>query len=131
MDWNTIIAVVIGGLIAIVPTIINNIYQAKQRKEDREEDRKDARILAREKWIERDILAVINTVDDLLRMLSKYRMYKVNIDFIIGVAKVRLFAESEIEVKRKWQQTHLLKYLMKQFNHQVLVIKSQYHLMGN
>lgn len=70
MDWNTLFAVVIGGLIAIVPTIINNVYQAKQRKEDREEQRRKEKILI----LESPILKIMDSVVTILAKLAEYRL---------------------------------------------------------
>lgn len=70
MDWNTLLAVAIGGLIAIIPTIINNIYQVKQRKEDREEQRRKEKILI----LESPILKIMDSVVTLLAKLAEYRL---------------------------------------------------------
>ena len=73
MDWSTLIAVVVGGLIATVPTIINNVYQERQRKEDREEQRREAKIQTREKWIEHDILEIMVSIKKINNLITQAR----------------------------------------------------------
>ena len=77
MDWNTLIAVVAGGLIAIVPTIINNIYQERKRKEDREEEKEEVRIRTKEKLLGQDIEKCMKLIEDEIISITTIRHYLV------------------------------------------------------
>jgi len=71
MDWNTLISVVIGGLIATIGSILNNRFQAQERQKDREEQRRESKIQAREKWTERDILRIMDLLESLMKLLAE------------------------------------------------------------
>ena len=43
MDWNTFIAVVLGGAIGILTNYFANRYQLQRWREEREEQRREAR----------------------------------------------------------------------------------------
>lgn len=72
MDWNTLLSVALGGLIATLASIINNRYQSRERDKDRQEQRKEAKIQAKEKWTERDIILIIEMEEKLWKWLSSY-----------------------------------------------------------
>src|SRR5688572_29664058 len=88
MDLTTLISVVVGGLIAIIPILITNRFQSKERDKDRQEARKEAKIQAREKWIERDILQIMNTLDKLMLVLAKHqKMELLTEDLKLGISQ--------------------------------------------
>jgi hypothetical protein len=62
MDWNTLLAVVLGGLIGIVTNYFSNRYQLQRWREEKDEQRREAKIQAKVKWIERDILDIMERV---------------------------------------------------------------------
>jgi hypothetical protein len=71
VDWNTLISVAIGGLIATIGSILNNRFQAQERQKDREEQRRHANIQAREKWTERDILRIMDLLESMMKLLTE------------------------------------------------------------
>lgn len=76
MDWNNIISFMAGGLIAIIPVIISNRYQAEEKDKDRLEQRREAKIQSREKWMERDILKLMDFLDDLLNSFTEKSIFE-------------------------------------------------------
>ncbi len=83
MDWSTLLSVVVGGLIAVIPILINNRFQSRERDKDREEVRKETRLQTREKWIERDVLKIMDSIEKLIAILVEHE----NIDFQISQTK--------------------------------------------
>jgi hypothetical protein len=81
MDWTSLISVALGGLIATIPVLISNRYQAQERQKDREEQRRDARIQAREKWIEQDLLRIRDLLDKVMSPLTEEK--RISLDQII------------------------------------------------
>src|SRR6266498_3468826 len=75
MDWNTLLSVFLGGLLATVPIIISNRFQAKEHEKERLEQRRITKIQAREKWEERDILEIIELVEKLLKDVSEIKKH--------------------------------------------------------
>jgi len=71
MDWNTLLTFALGALATLIPVIISNIHQSKEREKDRIEHRKDAKIQAREKWEEKDILSMIDSINALITNFSE------------------------------------------------------------
>jgi hypothetical protein len=70
MDWNTLLSVFLGGILATIPIILSNGFQAKEMEKDRQEQTREAKIQSREKWIERDILEIIESIDIVLNELA-------------------------------------------------------------
>jgi len=74
MDWNTLLAVVLGGLIGIVTNYFSNRYQLLRWREERDEQRREAKIQAKEKWIERDILSIMESLENTVCIHRKARL---------------------------------------------------------
>jgi hypothetical protein len=70
MDWNTLVVAVAGGLLAVIPVLITIRNQSIERDKDRQEQRRDARIQAREKWTERDILKMMDSIEKILKLVG-------------------------------------------------------------
>jgi hypothetical protein len=71
MDWNTLISVVIGGLIATFGSILNNRFQSGEREKDRQEQRREAKIRMIENTTGHDIDIVLNLLAGLVKALSE------------------------------------------------------------
>ena len=68
-----LLGVGLGALISYLNNRQNIQAQAKQREEDREEQEREAKIQTKEKWIERDILAIMDSIDNILKLLAVYK----------------------------------------------------------
>jgi hypothetical protein len=73
MDLNTIASVALGGLIALIPVLITNWHQTREREKDRKEARRVSELQIKGKLIERDVFAVMDTCDDLAISLRRTR----------------------------------------------------------
>jgi|ERR1700752_3925392 len=67
MDWNTLLSVVIGGLIATIGSIINSRFQAQERIKDREEQRREAKTQLALELMRRDIKIMVDVIDNTLK----------------------------------------------------------------
>jgi len=87
MDWATFIkdnsqslftlaGVFLGSIITFVISYLNNRFQAKEKDKDREEQRREAKIQSKEKWIERDILKMMDALEKMLRLLADSRSWQ-------------------------------------------------------
>lgn len=101
MDWNTLISVALGGLIATIGSILNNRFQAQQRQKDRDEARKEAKIQIREKWIERDIMKIMDSVERLLILFADTRNLNRRTDSFGELRKTLLITEDEAKIELK------------------------------
>ncbi len=83
MDWATFFkdygqslftlgGVLLGSLITFLINYLNNRFQAKERDKDRDEQRRETKLQAKEKYIERDILLIIDTAEKMMSWLSRY-----------------------------------------------------------
>lgn len=70
MDWNTILSVALGGLIAIIPVIISNRFQAREKEKDRLEQRRDARIQTKERIMGTDIDKALDLLDKFMKSIN-------------------------------------------------------------
>jgi len=98
MDWTTLISVVIGGLIATIPILVSNRFQATEREKEREEQRKEAKAqLALElmrndiKVIEEVIDGELNTLDVMSSLNLEMRMQDLSDDEIRDKTQKELF----------------------------------------
>lgn len=99
MDWNSILTFASGALVALIPTIINNRFQSKEKEKDRLEQRRDARIQAKEKWIERDILRVMDSIETTLKLLSRTSSNKIQLEHILDGKISGLLTQEESDEK--------------------------------
>jgi hypothetical protein len=63
MDWNTLLGVVVGGLIATIGSIISNRFQARERDKDRGEARREAKIQLEVELVKNSIKIVNDALD--------------------------------------------------------------------
>jgi hypothetical protein len=70
MDWTTLISVVIGGLIATIPILINNKFQSIEHDKDREEKRREAHIQLALELKRNDIKIIEEAIDNSLKTLD-------------------------------------------------------------
>jgi hypothetical protein len=71
MDWNTLISVVIGGLIATIGSIINNRFQSKERDKDRAEQKREAKTQLALELMRNDVKLVEGLIDSNLTSVSQ------------------------------------------------------------
>lgn len=73
MDWSTLISVVIGGLIAIIPILINNRFQSRENERIREEALREAKTQLALELMRNDVKIVDDSINDSLNALSLSR----------------------------------------------------------
>ena len=94
MDWATFFkdnsqslftlgGVFLGSLITFLISYVNQRFEAKERDKDRAEKRRDAKIQAREKWIERDILKIMDYLDTMLKLYSEEKFLQLQNDIAL------------------------------------------------
>jgi hypothetical protein len=101
MDWNSILSFIVGGIVATIPIIINNIFQAKEKEKDRLEQRRINRIRAKEKWMEQDILKIMDTVGDIRRLFVGLTNAASQVERVIDGRKKGEYSDEEYESKMK------------------------------
>jgi hypothetical protein len=101
MDLNTLLTFIVGAFAALIPVIVTNRHQAKEREKDRLEQRREAKIQAREKWMERDILKIMDYVDTMVMMLSESRNLGLERSNILEQIENPLFTEDNIKSQAK------------------------------
>ena len=106
MDWNNLLTFALGGLTAVIPIIIANRYQAREKDKDRVEQRKEAKIQNRQKWIERDILKIMDSIDILLKFLWELERVEVEVNEITEGKKSEFFNQDEADVRLKSHYDH-------------------------
>lgn len=77
MDWENILILILGGAIGIVTNFFTNRYQLQRWREEWEEQRREAKIQAREKWIEHDIETINSSIARTLELLDEARNFSV------------------------------------------------------
>ena len=70
MDWNIFLSFALGAIVTLIPIILNNRFQAQERDKDRQEQRREAIVQAKEKWTERDILKIMESIEKVMRLVS-------------------------------------------------------------
>jgi hypothetical protein len=68
MDRATLIAALVGALIATIPILISNIVQIILHVSEIRHKEREAKRQAREKWLERDILTVMGLIERLAKL---------------------------------------------------------------
>ena len=71
--WIPLISACVGRLIATVPVLIGLGIQIYIHVGERQQKEREAKIQTKEKWIERDILRIMNGVEKVINLLMKYR----------------------------------------------------------
>ncbi len=72
MDWNTILSVFLGGVLATVPIIISNRFQAREREKDRQEQRQEEKAKLALELMRNDIRIIEDIIDCDLKTLDTY-----------------------------------------------------------
>lgn len=112
MDWATFLennsqslftlgGVFLGSLITFLISYLNNIFQSKEREKDREDKRREGRIQAKEKWIERDILKIMDLVEYIITITSEVQSYGIRIELIASRKKHHSLSDDEFNKEFK------------------------------
>lgn len=101
MDWNSLISAVIGGLIAVIPVLITLRNQAIEREKDREETRREARIQNRVKWIEKDILEMMDLVGKEIQVLEDLQSLPYQVALLRKTKEGNIITKEEFEIQIK------------------------------
>lgn len=70
MDWNTLLTFALGGLTAVIPIIISNGYQAREKNKDRVEQRREAKTQLALELMRNDIKTIEDGIDENLRAVD-------------------------------------------------------------
>jgi hypothetical protein len=70
MDWNTLLSVALGGLIATIGAILTNRFQAIERDKDRLEARREAKIQLALELQRSDIRIIEDSIDVILKTMN-------------------------------------------------------------
>jgi hypothetical protein len=102
MDSDTLIAALVGALIATVPILISNLVQIYLHISENRQKEKEARIQDKKKWIERDILEIMDSVAQMLRLTSESQEISTSgLDSLIQLKDVGLLAQDEYLIRAK------------------------------
>jgi len=101
MDWTSILTFATGALTALIPVIIANRFQAKEREKDRLEQRREAKIQTREKWIERDILKIMDSMEHLTTLMSEVENLSLRLIFVQNAKESSLLSTAEFTQELK------------------------------
>lgn len=101
MDWESLRPVIVGGLIATIPILISNLVQIYLKRMEIKQKEKEAKIQAKEKWIERDILAIMGSIEQLLKTISTIASYELWRDILDEDVKAGMYSEEEYFSKLK------------------------------
>jgi hypothetical protein len=80
---------------------LNNRFQAKERDKDRDENRRAAKIQAREKWIERDILKIIDLIEQTLTVVSEVHNFNARVGLLDSRKRSRQMSTDEFNKEFK------------------------------
>ena len=64
--------VIVGALIATMPILISNLVQIYLHISENTRKDKEARSQAREKWIECDVLRIMNSIEKTMSLYQQY-----------------------------------------------------------
>lgn len=76
MDWSTLLSVAVGGLIAVIPIVISNRHQAKEREKDRSEQRREAKTQLALELIRNDARLVQDNINNYLQFIDELQVVK-------------------------------------------------------
>lgn len=79
--WIPLISACVGGLIATVPVLIGLGIQIYIHVGERQQKEREAKIQTKEKWIERDILRIMNGVEKVINLLMTYVSLRIDKGF--------------------------------------------------
>ncbi len=97
-----------GGLIAVIPVLITIRNQSIERDKDREEARREAKIHAREKLMERDILSIMDLVNKVLESLAVSGELRNETDFeqSMNAIATLVYSLDEKNVEERWRELY-------------------------
>lgn len=93
--------VVLGAVIAIVPILISNVVQIILHVIDIRQKNKEAKIQAREKWTEPDVLSLMDSVKKLISLFSEVQSLIRHADDLEHLMKTDVYTEDELKAQRK------------------------------
>jgi hypothetical protein len=85
-NWIPLISTCIGGLIATVPLLFGIAVQLIMHASEKRQKEKEAKIQSREKWIERDILKIMDLTPQILILFTNWK----SIDYQVTLLEGRL-----------------------------------------
>src|SRR5258706_2022429 len=95
MNRDTLIAALVGGLIATIPVILSNVVQLIIHNSERNQKEKEAKIQSKEKLIERDIVQIMDSLEKLIALSSQQRSMDVRLQVIIKAKEGGVINEQE------------------------------------
>lgn len=101
MDWESLRPVIVGGLIATVPILISNLVQIYLKRMEIKQKEREGKIQAKEKWIERDILIIMGSIEHLLKIYSTIASYEFWRDILDKDVESGMFTEQQYLSKAK------------------------------
>jgi hypothetical protein len=104
MDRDTLIAALVGGLIATIPILISNVVQIILQVRERNEKRREAKIQNRQTWIERDILRIMELMEKLISIISENTVLDVRMKAFPKTSMSFTESNSESENKFYWEK---------------------------
>lgn len=81
MDWNTLLTFALGGLTAVIPIIISNRYQAREKDKDRAEQKREAKTQLALELTRNDIKVIEDRIDENLRTVDTIHTLSIKKDF--------------------------------------------------
>src|SRR5690349_6398709 len=70
MDWNTLLSVFLGGVLATIPVIITIRNQSRERDKDRQEQRREAKTQLALELMRNDIQMIEDCIDSYLKIIE-------------------------------------------------------------
>jgi hypothetical protein len=102
MDWEVLRPVIVGGLIATIPILISNLVQIYLKRMEIKQKEKEAKIQDKKKWIERDVLEIMDSTDKILELLSESHFLSVyGTNSLMQMKDLGLVTEDEHKEKLK------------------------------
>jgi hypothetical protein len=101
MDRDTLIAALVGAGIATIPILITSIVQIIIHISENRQKRREAKIQAREKWIERDVLKCMELVEAVVRLRGEIKRLDLRINRLENLTEPSHFTEDEISTRLK------------------------------
>ena len=127
MDWDTLFPVIVGGLIATIPILISNLVQIYLKRFETKQKEKEANIQAKEKWIEHDILEIMESIDALISNMARGRNIVTRLELMITMKKAGMMPENEYSSEKN--------SFMKEFSSSSIeleqIIAKVYRLIGS
>ena len=101
MDRNTLIAAVVGAGIATIPILITGVVQIILHISENRQKQREAKIQAKEKWIERDVLKSMELVEAVVKLRGEIKRFDLRINRLENKKESSHFTEDEISTRLK------------------------------